>query len=61
MNSPLIRQTIKNEFSAHPSLINSTKIYEIIEKKNYEIQQSLIKERQSMSEVVYNYSRFRSM
>lgn len=42
-------------------LMTAKKIYEIIEKKNQEIQESINKERQSMSDIVYNYSKFRSM
>lgn len=42
-------------------MASSQKIYEIIERKNQEIQESINKERQSMSEIVYNFSKFRSM
>lgn len=42
-------------------LMTAKKIYEIIEKKNQEIQEKINKERQSMSDIVYNYSKFRSM
>lgn len=34
---------------------------EYVEKKNREIGESMSKEKQSMSEVVYNYSKYRSM
>ena len=33
----------------------------IVEKKNKEIEQLMSKEKQSMSQIVYNYSKFRSM
>lgn len=33
----------------------------IIEKKNKEIEEAMAKEKQSMSEIIYNYSKFRSM
>lgn len=42
-------------------VLSSQKIYEIIERKNQEIQESMNKEKQSMSEIVYNFSKFRSM
>ena len=37
------------------------KMREYVEKKNREIGESMSKEKQSMSEVVYNYSKYRSM
>lgn len=50
-----------NQKEGSDQLMTAKKIYEIIEKKNQEIQESINKERQSMSDIVYNYSKFRSM
>lgn len=41
--------------------INLQMINEVVAKKNREIEAVMSKEKQNMSEVVYNYSKFRSM
>jgi galactokinase/mevalonate kinase-like predicted kinase len=54
------RLSAKGEVS-ETETVNALKKSELVEKKNREIEESMQRERQSMSDVVYNYSKYRSM